>query len=136
MITVVSKTRGPVFYATNMSPCFDLRAEGSGVIEPGEIVSIPTGLAIGKAGWLQRLLSRWFVFELQIRPRKVLVIGHGVALVASPITLSCKENQEICVLLQNGSELPFCYSRGERLAEASVGMSFRAKGVAVGRGAL
>nr|WP_253307549.1 dUTP diphosphatase [Rickettsia endosymbiont of Ceutorhynchus assimilis] len=96
-------------YATEHSAGMDLFAAN---IEPvaikaGEIVLIPTGIAIALP----------FSFEAQIRPRSGLAAKHGITVANSPGTIDADYRGEIKVILINLSKQDFIIERGMRIAQ-------------------
>jgi dUTP pyrophosphatase len=76
-------------------------------ILPGEVSSIPCGLAIALPSG----------FEAQVRPRSGLAANHGVSIINAPGTIDSDYRGEIKVLLINlGSEV-FRVERGMRIAQ-------------------
>jgi dUTP pyrophosphatase len=76
-------------------------------IPPGEVSSIPCGLAIGLPSG----------FEAQVRPRSGLAAEHRISVLNTPGTIDSDYRGEIKVLLINlGSEV-FLVERGMRVAQ-------------------
>jgi dUTP pyrophosphatase len=76
-------------------------------ILPGEVSSIPCGLAIGLPSG----------FEGQVRPRSGLAVKHSISILNAPGTIDSDYRGEIKVLLINlGSEV-FRVERGMRVAQ-------------------
>jgi dUTP pyrophosphatase len=88
---------------------FDLRAavEAERVIEPGQRLLVPTGLALEiPPGW-----------EGQIRPRSGLALRHGIGILNSPGTIDSDYRGEVSVILVNLGDSPFTVKRGDRIAQ-------------------
>jgi dUTP pyrophosphatase len=88
---------------------FDLRAaiEGERVLQPGERLLVPTGLALAiPAGC-----------EGQVRPRSGLALRHGIGMVNAPGTIDSDYRGEVGVLLINLGSEPFTLRRGDRIAQ-------------------
>ena len=79
-------------------------------VPPGEIVWIPTGLAVAVPEG----------FEIQVRPRSGLAARHGITLVNSPGTIDADYRGEIMLPLINLGKAPYTLSRGDRLAQMVV----------------
>lgn len=97
-------------YETSLSAGMDLRAavgEHSIVINPGERILIPTGLAIALPEG----------FEAQIRPRSGLAIKHGITMLNSPGTIDADYRGEIKVITINHGSEPFTVAHGDRIAQ-------------------
>jgi dUTP pyrophosphatase len=91
---------------------FDLRAaiDGEHVLQPGERLLVPTGLALEiPAGW-----------EGQVRPRSGLALRHGIGMVNAPGTIDSDYRGEVGVLLINLGAEPFTLRRGDRIAQLVV----------------
>lgn len=79
-------------------------------IAPGEIVLVPTGLAIALP----------IGFECQVRSRSGLALKHGIFALNSPGTIDSDYRGEIRIILANFSREPFVISRGDRIAQLVV----------------
>lgn len=99
-------------YATAHSAGLDLLAavDGGVVIDPGERLLIPTGIAIALPEG----------FEAQVRPRSGLALKHGIALANSPGTIDADYRGEIGVIIINLGHKPFAITRGMRIAQLVV----------------
>ena len=99
-------------YQTKGSAGLDLQANISQpmVIKAGEIVLVPTGLAIA----LQE------GYEAQVRPRSGLALKHGITVLNSPGTIDADYRGEIKVLLINHGSETFEINDGERIAQLLV----------------
>ncbi|MFC4077883.1 dUTP diphosphatase [Salinithrix halophila] len=88
---------------------FDLQAAvmDETVLEPGERVLIPTGIALEMPEEL----------EAQVRPRSGLALKHGITLLNSPGTIDSDYRGEVKVILHNHGQEPFSIRRGERIAQ-------------------
>jgi dUTP pyrophosphatase len=98
----------PAAASAGSSGC-DLRAaiEGERVLQPGERLLVPTGLALEiPAGW-----------EGQVRPRSGLALRHGIGMVNAPGTIDSDYRGEVAVLLVNHGAEPFVLRRGDRIAQ-------------------
>jgi dUTP pyrophosphatase len=77
------------------------------VIQPGERLLIPTGIAIAlPAG-----------YEAQVRPRSGLAVNHGIGILNAPGTIDADYRGEIRVILINWGREPFMVRRGDRIAQ-------------------
>ncbi len=99
-------------YATAQSAGVDLRAAIEQPIElhPGDIVAVPTNLAIELPA----------AYEAQVRPRSGLALKHGLILPNSPGTIDADYRGEIRVIMSNISRTPYTIKRGERIAQMVV----------------
>ncbi|HDD44529.1 MAG TPA: dUTP diphosphatase, partial [Candidatus Desulfofervidus auxilii] len=77
---------------------------------PGDIVLIPTGIAIALPPG----------FEAQIRPRSGLAIKHGITLINSPGTIDQDYRGEIKVAIINFGKKPYRIFPGDRIAQLIV----------------
>ncbi|HVT57342.1 MAG TPA: dUTP diphosphatase [Thermoanaerobaculia bacterium] len=87
----------------------DLRAAVAGpcVIQPGQRLLVPTGLALEiPPGW-----------EGQLRPRSGLALRHGIGMVNAPGTIDSDYRGEVAVVLINHGTEPFTVERGDRIAQ-------------------
>jgi len=105
-------------YESEGSSGMDIRA---GVVEPvtlqpGEIVLIPTGLAIS--------IPRGY--EAQIRPRSGLALRNGIGLVNSPGTIDSDYRGEVGIILINWGSKPFVIRRGDRIAQMVISKVYSA----------
>ncbi len=96
-------------YQTKGSAGLDLQANISQpmVIKAGEIVLVPTGLAIA----LQE------GYEAQVRPRSGLALKNGITVLNSPGTIDSDYRGEISVILINHSKQDFIITNGLRIAQ-------------------
>ncbi len=96
--------------ATENASCFDIHADGEGVIAPGARVLVKTGLAVAVPPG----------FEVQVRSRSGLALKHGVAVLNSPGTVDADYRGEVGVILANFGAEPFTFARGDRIAQIGV----------------
>jgi dUTP pyrophosphatase len=96
-------------YATSHSAGVDLRAavEMRVVLKPGDIIAVPTNLAIELP----------VNFEAQVRPRSGLALKHGITLPNTPGTIDADYRGEIKVILANIGREDFIVERGARIAQ-------------------
>lgn len=80
------------------------------VIEPGDIVLVPTGLELAIPEG----------FEGQVRPRSGLAVKHGISLPNTPATIDSDYRGEIRVPVINLGRETFRVSRGMRIAQLVV----------------
>jgi dUTP pyrophosphatase len=106
-------------YETAGSSGMDLRAavRGKAVLKPGDIMLIPTGLAVAVPQG----------FEAQIRPRSGLALNHGIGMVNAPGTIDSDYRGEIRLILINWGQHPFDIRRGDRIAQMVVTRVSRAE---------
>ena len=96
-------------YATSQAAGADLRAaiDEAIVLHPGDVVAVPTNLAI-------ELPPR---LEAQVRPRSGLALKHGIGMVNSPGTIDSDYRGEIGLIVVNWGREPFVIERGDRIAQ-------------------
>ena len=96
-------------YQTKGSAGLDLQANISQpmALKAGEIVLVPTGLAIA----LQE------GYEAQVRPRSGLALKNGITVLNSPGTIDSDYRGEISVILINHSKQDFIITNGLRIAQ-------------------
>lgn len=96
-------------YATALSAGVDLRAalEEPLELQPGDIVAVPTNLAIELPP----------DYEAQVRPRSGLALKHGIILPNSPGTIDADYRGEVRVIMSNIGKAPYVIRRGERIAQ-------------------
>ena len=106
-------------YETAGSSGMDLRAavREKTVLNPGDIMLIPTGLAVAVPQG----------FEAQIRPRSGLALNHGIGMVNAPGTIDSDYRGEIRLILINWGQDPFEIKRGDRIAQMVVTRVSRAE---------
>lgn len=84
---------------------FDLYADADAYVRPGEVVIVPTGIALEMSpGW-----------EAQIRPRSGNAAKFGVSVVNSPGTIDADYRGEIKVILT--SLYLTSFKKGDRIAQ-------------------
>jgi dUTP pyrophosphatase len=96
-------------YETPGSAGMDVEAaiESEIVLQPGEIVLVPTGFAVAIPDG----------YEMQIRPRSGLAVKHGITIVNSPGTIDSDYRGEVKIgLIHLGNE-PFFLKRGDRIGQ-------------------
>lgn len=103
------KTMDLPAYATKQSAGMDLMAaiDEAVVIEPGERMIIPTGIAIGLPDG----------FEAQIRPRSGLAAKYGLTVLNTPGTIDADYRGEIKVILVNLSQEAYTVEKHARIAQ-------------------
>ncbi|MBW1980791.1 MAG: dUTP diphosphatase, partial [Deltaproteobacteria bacterium] len=85
------------------------------VLEPGEIVLVPTGIAVAiPAG-----------YEGQIRARSGLAVSHGLAVINGPGTIDSDYRGEVKVALINLGKKSFTIQGGDRIAQLVVSRVYR-----------
>ena len=101
------------FYATPGSAAMDLHAclDEPVTIAPGELVSLPTGIAIAlpSAGYAALVFAR-----------SGLGVKHGIALSNGVGVIDSDYRGEIQVGLTNLSRVPYTISPGDRIAQLAV----------------
>lgn len=104
-------------YESDGASGMDIRAnlKEPAILKPGEIVFIPTGLAV----------SIPLGYEGQIRPRSGLALKHGIGMVNSPGTIDSDYRGEIGIIMINWGSKPFVINRGDRIAQMVVCRVYR-----------
>ena len=101
-------------YETPGSAGADVRACLPGrdalIIEPGERLLVPTGLAMEVAPG----------FEIQMRPRSGLALKSPLCWPNAPGTIDSDYRGEVCLILGNLGESPYRVEHGERVAQMVV----------------
>lgn len=101
----------PPAYMTPHASGLDLPAalepDGPLTIQPGQIVMVPTGLALAIPPG----------YEGQVRPRSGLAVKYGLTLVNTPGTIDCDYRGELKVIMINLGPNPVTLKRGDRLAQ-------------------
>ena len=92
------------------------------VVEPLELapaarVAVPTGLVLAIPEG----------YEVQVRPRSGLALGHGVTVANAPGTIDSDYRGEVKVILVNLGDEPFTIRRGDRIAQLVVARVERAE---------
>ena len=87
---------------------FDVRANESGIIKPGEIRMVHTGIYLEtERGW-----------EVQVRPRSGLALKNGITVFNTPGTIDTSEYRGECnVILVNYGYKDFAFVEGDRIAQ-------------------
>lgn len=94
-------------YASDGAAGLDIVAAEDLVLEPGARRAVATGFAIAIPPG----------FEVQVRPRSGLALGHGVTCLNTPGTIDSDYRGEVRVILANLGDAPFAVRRGERIAQ-------------------
>ena len=99
----------PPAYQSDLASGMDVAAAVSKavVIEPGEILLLPTGFAVAVTPG----------YELQVRPRSGLAVKHGITIINSPGTIDADYRGEVKIGIINLSKVPFTINRGDRIAQ-------------------
>lgn len=100
----------------------DLRAclepgEESLILEPGQRLAVPTGLAIALPSGA----------EAQIRPRSGLALKKGITCLNTPGTIDSDYRGEIKIILANLGSEPFQVRHGDRIAQMVIASYVRAE---------
>ena len=106
---VAERDLSPPRYHSDLAAGMDVQACVAGplTVEPGAIVTVPTGFAVALAPG----------YELQVRPRSGLAIKHGVTVVNAPGTIDADYRGEVKVGLINLGPAPYTINRGDRIAQ-------------------
>lgn len=96
-------------YMTPQAAGMDIRAAIGGdlVIEPKEIVLVPTGFSMALPPG----------YEAQIRPRSGLAIRNGIGIINSPGTVDADYRGEVMIALINFGRENVTIRRGDRIAQ-------------------
>lgn len=94
-------------YATVGAAGADLKSAEDGVIKPGEIKLVKTGL----------FLEIPDDYEGQVRARSGLALKSGVTVLNSPGTIDSDYRGEVGVILINHGNKDFVYKKGDRIAQ-------------------
>ena len=86
---------------------YDLRAASACLIEPGERVSVPTGVKLAMPSGYVAL----------VHPRSGLAAKNGITVLNAPGTVDAGYRGEIAVTLINHSTETFSIVRGDRIAQ-------------------
>ena len=118
MLTFRHEGQGDIFYATRNSAGFDICANESVKILPGQRALVGTGLRIVESAGLETLKVGNFdvavLPELQIRPRSGLAVKFGISVINSPSTIDADYRGEIKIALINHSAEEFEVHAGDR----------------------
>ena len=88
----------------------DLRSRIDAVLEPNQIMGIPSGIAIELP----------VGYEAQVRPRSGLALKHGISLVNTPGTIDTEYRGEIICIMVNFSKKSFKIVKGDRIAQMAI----------------
>ncbi|HID98310.1 MAG TPA: dUTP diphosphatase [Thermodesulfobacteriaceae bacterium] len=104
-------------YITEHAAGMDLAAaiDHTLTIEPGEIVLIPSGIAVALPPG----------YEFQIRPRSGLAVKHGLTVINSPGTIDADYRGEIKIGLINLGRVAVIIKRGQRIAQMVLAQTLR-----------
>jgi len=79
-------------------------------IKPGDIFSIPTGIAVGVPEG----------YEMQIRGRSGLALKYGIGLANGVGTIDADYRGEVCAIMVNNGKKDFIVKPGDRIAQAII----------------
>lgn len=102
--------------AAGMDLCACLDEGTELTLEPGRIVMVPCGFAMGLP----------MGYEAQVRPRSGLATKHGVTVPNSPGTIDSDYRGEVKVALINLGREPYVVTHGQRIAQMVVAPVVRA----------
>lgn len=94
-------------YGSKEAACADLRAYGNHVVEPGQRLAIPTGLAFEIP----------FGYEIQVRSRSGMALKGGLMVANAPGCVDSDYTGEVKVIMYNITDKPVLISHGERIAQ-------------------
>jgi dUTP pyrophosphatase len=109
-------------YQSAHSSGLDLTAAEEAILDPGQRVSVGTGIAIALPDG----------YEAQVRPRSGLALRHGVTVANAPGTVDADYRGEIRVILVNLGREPFAVRKGDRIAQMVVAPVVRVSWQAAG----
>ena len=95
----------------------DLVAIESYMLEPGQRLAIPTGLAAEIPQG----------YEMQVRPKSSLALNYGVTVLNTPGTVDAGYRGEIKVILINFGQSVFAINPGQRIAQIVIAPVLQAK---------
>lgn len=97
----------PLQKAHEDDAAYDIRANISGILKPGEQMMVPTGVRVAMA-------PGYCCF---VQPRSGLAAKHGITVGNSPGLIDSGYRNEIFVIMKNHGEKAFSFSAGERIAQ-------------------
>lgn len=97
----------PLQKAHEDDAAYDIRANISGILKPGEQMAVPTGVHIA-------MTPGYCCF---VQPRSGLAAKHGITVANSPGLIDSGYRNEIFVILKNHGDKAFSFSAGERIAQ-------------------
>jgi dUTP pyrophosphatase len=100
----------PAYSGSSRSSGMDIFALHDFALQPGRMISIPTGIAMQCPEG----------YEGQVRPRSGLAKNHQLTVLNTPGTIDNDFRSEILVLLINHSPFPYYGKAGERVAQLVV----------------
>jgi len=100
----------PYYAGSSRSSGLDLSALADFVILPGQVLGIPTGVAMQCPEG----------YEAQVRPRSGLAYKHRITIINSPGTIDEDFSGQILVLLINHGTFPYYGKAGDRIAQLVV----------------
>lgn len=103
-------------YQSDGASGFDLHADATMVIQPGERALVPTGFYVSIPDG----------FELQVRPRSGLAAKKGITVLNAPGTVDADYRGEVQVILANLGPDPFPIVANDRIAQAVIAPVIRA----------
>lgn len=100
----------PLQKAHEDDAAYDIRANISGILKPGESMLVPTGIYMALAPG----------YEFQVRPRSGMALKNKVTVLNSPGTIDSGYRGEFGVILINHGDKAFSFSAGDRIAQGVV----------------
>lgn len=97
----------PLKMAHEGDAAYDIRANISGIIKPGEKMAIPTGVKLA-------IPNGYCCF---VQPRSGLAAKNGVTVANSPGLIDSGYRNEIFVILINHGDKDFSFAVGDRIAQ-------------------
>jgi dUTP pyrophosphatase len=94
-------------YASAHAAGLDMVAAETLVLAPGARRAVATGFAIAIPEG----------YEVQVRPRSGLALGHGITCLNTPGTIDADYRGEVKIILANLGDEPFEVVRGARIAQ-------------------
>jgi len=113
-------------YYKSGNSAFDLRSNEDKIIKPKSINSIKTGYWFNLEMLQHQLemnkLFKYFKIELQIVPRSGLAKKNGITIENTPGTIDLNYQGEIECIIKNDSNEDFIITKGDRIAQAKLGL--------------
>lgn len=97
-------------YQTELASGFDLASVERIVVEPGQTVLVPTGLAI--------VLTKGY--EMQVRPRSGVSLKTPLRIANSPGTVDADYQGEIKIIIHNAGCERYSIEKGDRIAQGVI----------------
>lgn len=100
--------------ATSKSACYDLKAVGDFVIEPGEYIKVPTGLKV----YMPDNEVLLIYIRSSIATKHKITLTNNVGVIDADYYNNTDNEGHFWLVLKNDSNEPFTINNGDRLAQA------------------